>query len=174
MTDDRRRLDRVLADAYATDLASRSEEDLRSMKAECAEVETEVSFVRRLAQGRIDIIEAERQRRAEGGSTSDLVQRLPQILADEIVVRPDAAHSRLSDLLAPSPDIEWTRGLEQLIADSTLVRLFDLSDDELAQAMNQLRALENEMSTVRRKLHEVIDGVDRQLADRAVAQEPRA
>jgi hypothetical protein len=174
MSEGRRRVDRVLDASYSAGLEGRSEEDLRSMKAECVEVETEVSFVRRLAQGRIDIIEAERQRRAEGGSTSDLVQRLPQILADEIVVRPDAAHARVSDLLAPSPDIEWTRGLEQLIADSTLVRLFDLSDDELAQAMDQLRALENEMSTVRRKLHEVIDGVERELTDRAVAQEPRA
>src|SRR5207244_11375124 len=52
-------------------------------KAECTELETEVSFVRRLAQGRIDILDAERDRRASGGSLEDLIGSLSKILADE-------------------------------------------------------------------------------------------
>jgi hypothetical protein len=168
MTDGRRRLDRVLSPEYIADAASRPAEELREMKAECAEVETEVSYVRRLAQARIDIIQAERERRETGGSTSDLVAQLPHILADQ--GRPAPAHTTFSDLLAPSPDIEWTRGLEQLVSDSTMVRLFDLSDDELSQAIDQLRTLEGEMSRVRRSLHEVIDAIEHELATRAVAQ----
>ena len=46
------------------------------------ELETEVSYVRRLTQARIDILEAEIERRATGGSLEDLIARLPQILAD--------------------------------------------------------------------------------------------
>ena len=43
------------------------------MDHECAEIETELSYVRRLAQARIDIIQAEVDRRAAGGSLGDLI-----------------------------------------------------------------------------------------------------
>src|SRR5258708_38131506 len=64
---EQRRLDRVLEPGYLDGLADRPVEEVSALKAECTELETEVSFVRRLAQGRIDILDAERDRRARGG-----------------------------------------------------------------------------------------------------------
>src|SRR2546421_12864725 len=64
---EQRRLDRVLDPGYLEGLADRPVDEVSAMKAECTELETEVSFVRRLAQGRIDILDAERDRRANGG-----------------------------------------------------------------------------------------------------------
>ena len=78
------------------------------------EIETEVSYVRRLAQARMEILRAEQDRRARGGSVADLVAALPSILADA-GPRPDPASSRLTRHLAPAPAIEWTRGREPLI-----------------------------------------------------------
>src|SRR6476661_10317114 len=72
----------VLDPEYVTDLDTSSIEDLRLMHAECLELETEVSYVRRLTQARIDILEAEIGRRARGESMEDLIRALPEILAD--------------------------------------------------------------------------------------------
>lgn len=165
---EQRRLDRVLDPAYLSSLSSRSVDDLHAMKSECAEVETEVSFVRRLAQARMDILDAERDRRARGGSLEELVAGLSQILADS-GPRPAPVDSRLPQRLAPDPDIEWTRGLESLVGDDTLARLPELSDDELAGIHRQLEDLEREVSDQRRSLHDVIKVLELELAERIKA-----
>jgi hypothetical protein len=160
-----RRIDRMLDPAYAESFPDCSLDDLRAMHGECLEVETEVSFVRRLAQARIDILEAELDRRARGGSVGDLVAALPQILADQ-GPRTAPAESRLPRHLAPSMEIEWSRGLEHLISDATLVNLPTLSEEELRATLAQLRELEEEVSQRRRALHVVLDRMELALAER--------
>lgn len=168
MTEHRRRIDIVLAPDYLEGLESSSDDELQAMHEECVELETEVSYVRRLAQARIEIIEAERDRRASGGSVADLIAALPKILADS-GPRPDPASSRLSRHLAPAPSIQWTRGREPLIVDDTLANLPTLGDDDLERALGQLGELEREVSERRRELHGVIDGIEAELARRRVS-----
>jgi len=163
-----RRLDRVLDPAYLDGVAVADLDRLHEMKVECVELETEASFVRRLAQARIDILEAEQRRRVEGGSLSDLVANLSQILADS-GPRPGPAQAHLPQMMTPSPDIAWTRGLETLVGDATLARLPDLTDDELAGVRRQLRDLEGEVSGVRRSLHEILHRLEMELAQRIQA-----
>ncbi len=167
MTEHVRRIDRILADGYTADIDARSLDDLRVMERECLEVETEISYVRRLAQARIDIIEAESGRRKSGGSLSDLIASLPTILADESG-RGGQANTRAQSLLAPADGIEWNRGLERLVDDATLANLPTLSDEELAATLVQLRELEHDSSQRRRSLHEVIDTVSHAVARRLV------
>jgi hypothetical protein len=162
----RRRLDVMLEEGYLDGLDAKSLDDVRAMHEECLEVETEVSYVRRLAQARIDIVRAELDRRSAGGSVGDLVAMLPKILADESHPRADPAHSRLPRHLAPSMAITWKRGLERLITDATLVNLPTLTEDELRDTVDQLRTLEGEMSDRRRALHVIIDGIESELAAR--------
>jgi hypothetical protein len=165
MTEHVRRLDRILAPEYRDDLDAHSVDDLHAMERECLEVETEISYVRRLAQGRIDILEAERDRRAAGGSLGDLIAALPKILADD-GARPGPADTRAQSMLAPPDSIEWNRGLERLISDATLVNLPSLSDAELQATLGQLRELEKDVSGRRRSLHAVIDAVAHAIAER--------
>jgi hypothetical protein len=165
---EQRRLDRVLDPAYLAGLDERSLEDVQAKKAECTELETEVSFVRRLAQARIDILDAERQRRASGGSLEDLIAGLSRILADQ-GPRPAPSQAHLPQVMAPSPTIQWSRGLETLVGDSTLLRLPDLSDEELEDVRRQLADLEREVSTARRSLHDVLHVLERELAERIQA-----
>ncbi|MBM3673456.1 MAG: aerial mycelium formation protein [Actinobacteria bacterium] len=160
-----RRLDRVLESGYLDGLDARSVEALREMRQECGEVETEVSYVRRLAHARIEILEAETERRANGGSLGDLIEALPRILADS-GERTAPARTRLPGPLAPSMSIEWNRGLERLISDATLANLPSISDAELASTIEQLRDLDREVSATRKSVHAVIDAVDRALAAR--------
>jgi hypothetical protein len=132
---------------------------------ECLEIETEVSYVRRVTQARIDILEAELDRRASGGSLGDLIAALPEILADE-GPRAPADKSRLTRRVAPSMDIKWRRGREHLITDDTLAKLPNLDDDELRSTIRELGQLEREVSEQRRDLHQVIDRMEGDLAAR--------
>jgi len=158
-----RREDVILGEGYLDGLDAKPLDDVRAMHETCLEVETEVSYVRRMAQARIDIVNAELRRRASGGSVEDLVAQLPTILADEHP-RTDPAHSRIPRHLAPSMAIEWRRGLERLITDATLVNLPTLSEEQLNSTLEGLHTLEREMSERRRALHRVIDAIEAELA----------
>jgi hypothetical protein len=165
----RRRIDVMLAPEYLEGLEDLSLDEARALRDECNEVETEISYVRRLAQARIDILQAELDRRAAGGSTGDLIASLGSILADPPAKpRTDSGPrtTRLPRLLAPSMAIEWKRGLEYLIADATLVNLPLLDEDELTSTMELLRQLERDVSERRRGLHEVIDRIESVMVER--------
>jgi hypothetical protein len=166
MTEHLRRIDRILRPDYLDGVDGRSIEDLRAMERDCLEVETEVSYIRRLAQGRIDILEAERDRRAAGGALGDLVAALPRILADDSGGRADQATTRAQPLLAPPDSVQWNRGLERLVTDATLANLPNLTDQELQSTLGQLRELEREVSERRRAVHGVLDAVTHAIATR--------
>jgi hypothetical protein len=165
MGERRRRIDKVLDPEFLVDLPEWPLDELRRRQTECVEIETEVSYVRRMTQARIDILEAELDRRASGGSVGDLIAALPDILADE-GPRAPVEKSRLTRRLAPSMEIEWRRGRERLITDATLARLPNLDDDELRSIIRELGELEHEVSQQRRELHHVIDGMEADLAAR--------
>lgn len=165
MDETRRRIDRILDPAFLTGLDTRPVDDVRTMRTDCREVETELSYVRRLAQARIEILNAELDRRAAGGSLGDLIEALPKILAGD-GSRGEAADARLPQHLAPSMSIAWRRGLERLVNDATLATLPTLSDEELGSTLELLRELEHQVSTVRRDLHQVMGVLDRELAAR--------
>jgi hypothetical protein len=165
MTEHRRRVDKVLDPDFLTGLAEWPLDQVRRSHTECLEIETEASYVRRVAQARLDIVEAELDRRAGGGSVGDLIAALPEILADE-GQRPPAERSRLPRQLAPSMDIPWRRGLERLITDGTLAELPSVPEDELRATITQLGELERQASAQRRALHAVIDRIEADLATR--------
>ena len=161
MTDPHDRSARVLDPAYLADLESHPVEQLRTMHSECLELETEVSYVRRLTQARIDILEAEIGRRSSGQSLEQLIEALPQILADD-GPRGNPASSRLPMQMAPEHESEWAPALEQF--DGLLANLPTLSESELDAAISGLRSLEREVSDQRRELHGVLDRIDQSLA----------
>jgi hypothetical protein len=167
MDDQHARSKRVLDPEYVADLDARSVDELRAMHAECLELETEVSYVRRLTQARIDILAAETGRRERGESLEDLINSLPQILADP-GPRAAPATSRLPMQMAPAHESEWAPQLAEF--EGTLANLPGLSADELAAAIDGLRGLEREVSDQRRALFGVIDRIDLLLAERLKAQ----
>lgn len=64
------------------DLAQLSDDDLKSLIDKLEEEENEVSFRRRMLQGRIDILRAERTARLKGAGVTDVdVEKLTDILS---------------------------------------------------------------------------------------------
>jgi hypothetical protein len=165
----RHRIDRVLDPTYVAELPHLSFDALRSRHDECRDLENEVSYVRRLCHARLDILRAEADRRAAGGSIGDLVAALPRILADE-GPRAPAAQSRLPSTLVPTVEGGWADGLEQIVFDDTLANLPSLSDDDLRAGTDGLVRLEGEVSSRRRELHRVIDAIEEHLGTRHKAE----
>lgn len=72
------------------DLATLSDDDLKALIEELEVEENEVSYRRRLLQGRIDILRAERTARLKGKGVSDVdVDRLTDILSARSSPTPD-------------------------------------------------------------------------------------
>src|SRR3712207_6446811 len=119
----RRLLERVLEPDYLSGLEQRSLEELREMRTECRQAESDISFERRVCHARIDILEAELDRRASGSTDTDLVSRLPQILADEGNGGDDSElplPSRAPDFSIPRSADRPHRRIEEIMGEHTL------------------------------------------------------
>src|SRR5438093_10289767 len=82
MSDQRnRRIDRIRDAGYVVGLADLSLEDLRARRAECLAEREYLSLLRRLVQGRAEILRAEVERRGSVIEGEPLVERLSQILS---------------------------------------------------------------------------------------------
>jgi hypothetical protein len=158
MSDNRRLVDRVIDPTYVEGLEQRSDDDLKAMLSDSAEAENEVSFERKLCQGRIDILKAELARRKEGGDVADLVSRLPQILAgDETRSDPEGLPSRAPDFSIPRNADIPRRRVEEIAGEQTLARLPQLPDEEIGSVIEALSDHEGNLSSRRKALHDVID-----------------
>ena len=158
-------IEHLVDPAYTSGLDRRDLATLRRMRSECADVETAVSYTRRLAQGRYEILSAEQARRESGGSVGDLVADLPRILGDERG-RSSAANTRLMETNEPTVEIVWG-SKAHLVADESLATIDDLDAAALASTVAELREFERELSDYRHALHGVLDGIDREIASRA-------
>jgi anti-sigma-K factor RsiG len=159
-----RRIDRILDPSYIEGLGDLSTEELRSKREECEEEEFVFSYERRLLHARMDLLEAERKRRVAGESPRSLIERLPEILADE-----DRTHRGAFPNLEAPPIFEHPRRrVEKLIANDMLTRLPDLPDDEITAILGTLKEAERDVSDSRRAVQAVIDRIVEELARRLV------
>jgi RsiG-like len=165
MTPSRETEEELLDPSYLDGLERRPLDEVRAMHETCLVVETELSYVRRLAQARIDILRAEKERRATGGSVSDLLAKLPEILSDP-GPRSAPVASRLPRHLAPDLDEHLHGGLDEVVADGTLASLPTLSDAELDARLDELRETERDVSVRRRAMFDVIDRIEADLTER--------
>jgi hypothetical protein len=148
------------------DLTALSMDELRTRRAEGQRVETGLSYLRRLAQGRLDIVAAEQRRRAEGGDPLDhehLVEGLSDILGDRIQA---PGNGRLPQLLGPDLDEVETGELDAIAGPNRIANLADCSEDELAGLVERLSAFEADVSAKRRTLFEEIDAVQAEITRR--------
>ncbi len=162
-TDD---VDRVRADDYLGDLPARSIEDVRAMRDECRAIEDRVSYLRRIIQGRLDIVAADLRRRAEGGSPIDLgtlIEQLPDILSDKVHA---GGPGRLPSGLILPDDTDLTTEIDRVAGPDTLSDLPDLSDDAVAELARSIGELERQASESRRGLFGRIDALNGELARR--------
>ena len=158
-----RRIDRVLAEGYLEGLREVPLPQLRTLRTEAEQEEVDLSYIRRMIQGRLDILRAELNRR-DGTGSQDLVEGLAAILADE--PRSPARGMGRHTTVEPSRADSHRRYVEALVADVDLSDVTARSNDELAHAMRTLSEEEQNLSGKRRQVQEVMDACSAEITRR--------
>ena len=158
----RRRIDKVLSEGYADNLADLDLDELRSRRREAEQEEADLSYVRRMLQGRMDILRAELSRRAGGGGDK-IVEHLSGVLADS--ARSDHGLGRFLRV-EPSRVDEHRRLVEQIIADVGVSDVEGRSDDDLRGALGRLESFEHAISEDRHAVQVVMDKLTAEVAAR--------
>jgi hypothetical protein len=159
----RRRIDRVLAPDYVTDLDRLDLAEVRARRDDAAQEETDLSYLRRLLHARIDIVRAELRRRAEGGS-EPVVDQLAKILADNAIA-PGTGLGRHQSL-EPSRAEAHRRHIEALVSDTDLSDVGALPDERLDLALRTYVAEEASVSARRREVQAVMDQLNAEIGAR--------
>ncbi|MFG3047349.1 aerial mycelium formation protein [Streptomyces sp. NPDC048241] len=153
-------------------LAPLSLPELRALRRDAQRDEADLSYVRRLLQGRIDILRAELTRR--GGARlpvpvdGSVVERLSEILADGPARhRSSARHVTLG---TPYSE-EYGKLAAEMLAEVELSDLTARTDAELGDAMGRLTQYEQEISHRRQGLQRTADDCGGEIARRYRAGE---
>ncbi len=151
----------ALREAEQPELRRLSLRELRELRRAAQHEEADLSFVRRLLQGRIDILEAERRRRV--AQEPALLDQLPRILADG----PSAQRSSARHVTLGMPASEEYRLLaEEMLGEVALSDLTSLDDEVLRDALGRLARCEAQVSRRRQSLHRTADGCGAEIARR--------
>lgn len=135
--------------------------DLRSLRRDAQRDEADLSYVRRLVQGRIDILRAELARRVD--PESPVVDRLSEILADTPSVHRSSA--RHVTLTTPRSD-EYRQLAADTLSEIELSDLDARTDEELLTAMGRLVRYEQQVSRRRHRLQRTVDDCSAEIARR--------
>ncbi|WP_329381574.1 AmfC protein [Streptomyces sp. NBC_01351] len=138
--------------------------ELRALRRDAQRDEADLSYVRRLLQGRIDILRAELARRADPEApVADRVDRLSEILADAPSSR--SASARHVTLGTPHSE-EYRLLAAEMLADVELSDLSARTDDELYDGMARLVRYEQQVSRRRRQLQRTVDDCSAEITRR--------
>lgn len=160
------KLAHVTDPAYLTGLGGLPIERIRSMRTECQDLENALSYVRRIAQGRLDIVGAEIERRRDGGPSDlgDLIGRLPDILADRGhgsgLGRPP------QEMSAEDGAVTYTAEVDQILGPARVGSVAELNDAALEDVRSRLEAYERLTSDRRRMMHSIIDTLQTEITRR--------
>lgn len=147
------------ADLTALDMAA-----IREARASVGRLESDLSFARRIVQGRLDIVQAERMRRAQGHAPSDLTEliaSLPTVLASGV----EGTHSTGGrSFVEPSNAITFEA--DEIIDAVALAALPASSDERLSEIAAGLERLERSLSDRRRTAQLSFDALSAEVVRR--------
>lgn len=167
-----RRIDTVLEPEYLAGIADLDLEELRARRNTAEDVETQVSYYRRLLHGRMDLLNFELRRRS-GDEERTLLDALPEILASGMMLG-DQPNLRHIETMPPLPTTTGRRLIDKIMDDGILTQLPELSDEEVHEALDRLREVEQQLSTQRRQLHAVIDALQDEIVARYRSEQGQA
>lgn len=159
---------RLPSDAPEPGLAALSLPELRALRREAQRDETDLSYLRRLLQGRIDILRAELARRSPAevaavAEEASVVERLAEILRDAPARhRSSARHVTLG---TPQGE-EYRRLAAEMLDDVELSDLDARTDAELTTGIGRLVRHEQQVSRRRRRLQRKADECSAEIARR--------
>jgi hypothetical protein len=160
-------LDDVLDPGFLGGISALPVDELRLRRRQASELEVDLSYLRRLVQGRLDILLDESRRRDSGARSGDLpalVRRLPEILGEH--VRGPGRGGLPMLLFPPDADADWLQGKDLIVDVEQLATLSELDDADLRSKLSALAVFEQKVSADRRAVHGVIDRLQQELVRR--------
>ncbi|MFZ9696458.1 MAG: hypothetical protein ACO3RB_09465 [Ilumatobacteraceae bacterium] len=136
--------------------------ELRAMRSTLQEEEDVVSFVRRIAQGRLDIVREERARRTAGSHASTAPAELATVFGQQ----QGAGSARPPRDTTVSADHPRVLELAEICDRLHFADFADLDDDELSALETALSDFEGGRSVERKALFGRIDALSRELVER--------
>jgi hypothetical protein len=155
-------VDALLEPTFVERAVAQPMAEVRRLRRQAEQEEVNLSYTRRLLQGRLDIVRRELQRRADNDGRS-LVDLLPEILAEK--GRGPAHGLGRHQTVQPSAPEEfesWVNGL----TDVDLSAITQLTDAALEKAARALADAERGLSERRRGVQQVMDALAGELARR--------
>ncbi|MFJ5711951.1 ABC transporter substrate-binding protein [Streptomyces sp. NPDC093105] len=135
--------------------------ELRALRRDAQSDEADLSYVRRMLQGRIDILRAELARRTD--PEAPVLDRLSEILAD--VPSRHRSSARHVTLSTPRGE-EYRRLAAEMLSEVELSDLTARTDEELHTAMGRLAGYEQQISQRRQALQRTADDCGAEIARR--------
>lgn len=161
-------LERLFASDYLDGIETRSLDEVRAMRTECQEAETVVSYLRRVVQGRLDVVHSFLDHHHTGQSVGDLdavVEDLSSIIGSG-PARPQG-YGRLPSQMSPDMErADLTSEIDEVLDAGGIGKLPTMTEDELRSTAERLTVIETRISDQRRTLHERIDALQAQIVSR--------
>jgi hypothetical protein len=160
-----RRIDRIRDGAYVESIEALPLDDLRTRRDECLAEREYLSLLRRLVQGRAEILRAELDARGSGEDKGPLIDRLAQILSGD--ERQSPARGEAVKIGLPEEEMLLARRrIERLVSDAGISDPGSLDDASLAGAVELLASEEREVSSARSDVIRVLDTLQDELKRR--------
>lgn len=158
-----RRIDHIRRPEFVEGAEDLPLDELRRRRDECLAEREYLSFLRRLLQGRAEILRAELERR-HGGGGGTLVERLATILGGE--AQGPARGEAVKVGLPEDEMLLARRRVERLVSDVAISDPAQLDDERLAEVADLLVREEQEVSQSRATVIEVLDRLQDELKRR--------
>jgi hypothetical protein len=165
MDENRRRIDQVRDPEFTSDLDEVTLDELRQRRHLCDDLDSELSYYRRMLHGRMDLLAFEIRRRA-GEETRSLIEALDEILADEVRAEDRSPAGRALPIETPDIPATGRRAVDRVLADDFLAHLPSLEDGELEAIQAALTEVETEVSEQRRAVYEAYETIHAELTRR--------
>lgn len=138
--------------------------DIRAARSALQAQEDAISFVRRLAQGRLDLAQDEQRRRASGqdAPTESLAERLADVFGQQHGGG-SARPPRETNIPADHPLVQE---LDQVCEHYQFESMENIDDKALAELINALEMFEKSCSQQRHELFDRIDALTAELVQR--------
>jgi hypothetical protein len=156
-------VDTLLDPGFLDAAVQRPMADVRRLRRQAEQEEVNLSYTRRLLQGRLDIVRRELQRRAEHDGRS-LVDLLPEILAEK--GRGPAHGLGRHQTVQPGEPERYEAWVNGLTPGIDLSSVGELPDATLETAARALAEAERDLSERRRGVQQVMDALAGELARR--------
>jgi hypothetical protein len=147
--------------AISSDPADLSLDELRALRLQLQHEDDVVSYARRVAQARLDLVKSQHLRR-DAGPDADLSEQIGGVLSQQLTGGPARPPRPTEDL----SDNALADELDAVCAEYHFGRLDDLDDAELLALSDAISSFETRVSTDRRERFDRLDALSAELVRR--------